>query len=521
MSSLRFILISLLVGLGTTAGAAFIEISEQQARDAINRLDEAIVRRGQYISARHRHIDSLKLAYATSPDDLATIKAISDAYISFDNDSALVYLQYGIDKARSDTEALPFRLKQAEIMPLSGLIDNAIASYNAISPDAVPDSLQQLYYDSGRQMYSYISSFYDRHPVLKERYARLALDRQEKLIGLLDKNSDIYRFNIGEYYFLTGNDAKAKAYLSEIADNANADQRLRARAHHHLSAMAKKRDDENARIYHLAESALSDTETATLEVISLQELGAMLFDFGDIDRAYTYLSTALDNAVSCGAELRIIESSRSLPLIEKTHSEKISSDSHILRIVLFILAVLVIGLIVTLCILRKEMMSMNHLQANLRTANKSKEVYISQFLSLCSIYMDKLNQFCKLANRKISAGKVDDLYRLTKSGKFIEEQSSEFYDIFDNAFLHLYPGFVGEVNKLLKPDCQIELKEGEMLNTDLRILAFMRLGIEDSSRIAQVLNYSLNTIYAYRNRMKARAIDRETFEKDIMNIGDD
>ena len=153
--------------------------------------------------------------------------------------------------------------------------------------------------------------------------------------------------------------------------------------------------------------------------------------------------------------------------------------------------------------------------------NKSKEVYISQFLSLCSIYMDKLNQFCKLANRKISAGKVDDLYRLTKSGKFIEEQSSEFYDIFDNAFLHLYPGFVGEVNKLLKPDCQIELKEGEMLNTDLRILAFMRLGIEDSSRIAQVLNYSLNTIYAYRNRMKARAIDRETFDKDIMKIGDD
>lgn len=141
-------MISLLVGLGTTAGAAFIEISEQQARDAINRLDEAIARRGQYISARHRHIDSLKLAYATSPDDLATIKALGDAYISFDNDSALVYLQYGIDKAGSDTEALPFRLKQAEIMPLSGLIDNAIASYNAILPDSVPDSLRQLYYDS-------------------------------------------------------------------------------------------------------------------------------------------------------------------------------------------------------------------------------------------------------------------------------------------------------------------------------------------------------------------------------------
>lgn len=521
MAILRFLAIAFLMTVGQAAGAAFIEISEQQARDAIERLDEAIARRNHYISARRKHIDSLKQVYAASPDNLAALKKISYAYISFDNDSALVYLQLGIDKAPTAAEALPFKLKQAEIMPLSGLIGNAIAAYSAISPDSVPEALQQLYYDSGRQMYSYISSFFHRHPALKERYARLALDRQEKLIGVLEKNSDLHRFNLGEYYFLTGNEAKAKAYLTDIADNERVDANLRARAHHHLSAMANNRNDMAARIYHLAKSALSDTETATLEVISLQELGGIVFDYGDIDRAYIYLSTALDNAVACGAELRIIESSRSLPLIEKTHYEKTLADSYILRIVLFIMAILVIGLIATLVILRREMMSMDRLQANLRVANKNKEVYISQFLSLCSIYMDKLNQFCKLANRKISAGKVDDLYRMTKSGKFIEEQSNEFYDIFDNAFLHLYPGFVGEVNKLLRPDCQIELKEGEMLNTDLRILAFMRLGIEDSSRIARVLNYSLNTIYAYRNRMKARAIDRETFEKDVMNIGED
>ena len=161
---------------------------------------------------------------------------------------------------------------------------------------------------------------------------------------------------------------------------------------------------------------------------------------------------------------------------------------------------------------------MRKLQDKLQKANKTKEVYISQFLSLCSIYMDKLNQFCKIANRKISAGKVEDLYKLTKSGKFVEEQSREFYEVFDNAFLHLYPNFPNQVNALLLPCEQIQLKEGELLNTDLRILAFMRLGIEDSSRIAQVLNYSINTIYAYRNRIKAKAINKETFEADIMKI---
>ena len=132
--------------------------------------------------------------------------------------------------------------------------------------------------------------------------------------------------------------------------------------------------------------------------------------------------------------------------------------------------------------------------------------------------MDKLNQLSNIVNRKIATGKIDDLYRLTKSGKFVEEQSREFYNVFDNAFIHLYPNFVKQVNALLRPDQQIELKDDEVLNTDLRILAFMRLGIEESARIAQVLNYSLNTIYAYRNRTKARAINRDTFEADIMKI---
>ena len=132
--------------------------------------------------------------------------------------------------------------------------------------------------------------------------------------------------------------------------------------------------------------------------------------------------------------------------------------------------------------------------------------------------MDKLNQFCKIANRKLAAGQADELYRMTRSGKFVEEQSREYYDVFDNAFLHIYPDFVERVNALLRSDAQIELQPGELLNTDLRILAFMRLGIEESARIAQILNYSLNTIYAYRNRLKARAINRDTFEADIMTI---
>ena len=178
---------------------------------------------------------------------------------------------------------------------------------------------------------------------------------------------------------------------------------------------------------------------------------------------------------------------------------------------------IVLGIL--MLVLRREMRRMKLLHQHLEGANSIKEMYMSQFLNLCTIYMDKLNQFCKIAERKISTGHTDDLYRMTKSGKFVEEQSREFYDTFDKAFLHIYPDFVEKVNALLKPDERIELRDGELLNTDLRILAFMRLGVDESTRIAQVLNYSVNTIYSYRNRLKNRAVNRENFENDIMKIG--
>lgn len=162
---------------------------------------------------------------------------------------------------------------------------------------------------------------------------------------------------------------------------------------------------------------------------------------------------------------------------------------------------------------------MKHLQEGLEAANRMKEMYISQFLNLCTTYMDKLHQFCKIAERKISTGHADELYKLVTSGRFAEEQSQEFYDTFDRTFLHIYPNFVAEVNKLLRPEERIELAENELLNTDLRILAFMRLGVEDCTRIAQVLNYSVHTIYSYRNRLRNRAVNRDSLENDIMKIG--
>jgi len=125
----------------------------------------------------------------------------------------------------------------------------------------------------------------------------------------------------------------------------------------------------------------------------------------------------------------------------------------------------------------------------------------------------------KMVNREITKGRVAELLTYTKSGSFIDNELKEFYNNFDNTFLHLYPNFVKEFNNLLQPQERIELKPGEMLNTELRIFALIRLGIPDSSKIAGLLRYSVNTIYNYRAKIKSKSmVQRDDFEKLIMEI---
>ena len=144
---------------------------------------------------------------------------------------------------------------------------------------------------------------------------------------------------------------------------------------------------------------------------------------------------------------------------------------------------------------------------------------MGQFLELSSIYMKRLESFSKMVNRKLQSGQVEDLMKTIKSSKFTDEQHRGFYKEFDHAFLKIYTTFVEDFNNLLRPEERIELEDPNSLTTELRIYALLRLGMEDSSKIAEFLKYSINTIYTYRNKMKNKALNRETFEQDVMKIG--
>lgn len=518
--NLRVAILSLIMSVAAATGIAQSgrPPSGTEVREALRTLDHELTRRTHYIELRQQRIDSLLHECRNAAPATAPYEALAQAYAGFNNDSAMACLRRA-EEVSDGIRLQRLRLHLASLLPLAGMFESAQKVFAGIDTTQLATSADRhLYYEHGRQMYSYLSAFFDRYPQLSAHFKEQALDMQLHLLRELPEDSDERLFNEGEYAFLTGHDTRAAAILTELLSHPALSDILRARATHHLSSIAKSRGDEAGRIVYLAQSAMADLRSATREVASLQELGSTLSAHGDIDRAYAYLSAALTGAVECGAEMRMLESARSLPYIEQAYARKTARAQTITIWIAIVMAILVIVLIGMLAVLRRDMRKMRLLQDGLRSANRTKELYMKQFLTLCSIYMDKLKQFSKLVTRKIGAGQVDDLYRMAKNGKFVEDESNEFYEVFDDAFLHIYPDFVQGVNDLLRPDERIEPIQGQ-LNTDLRILAFMRLGIDDTASIAQVLNYSVNTIYAYRNRLRARAIDRDTFEADIMRIG--
>lgn len=491
-------------------------VSPEALEEAMSNLDEALARREEYIDRRKTRIDSLKFLLAYNPVNINLIMAVADEYNGFQNDSAITYYFQG--ERLAQTEKDEFRWKRAAVMSQDAFLMNALQIYYSIDSMTVPENKKASFYNAGRQIHSNLAEFYAKYPPIAHYHRQEAVEYQRRMISAAIADSSEYKFRLGEFYFDTGRIETAEIILEEFVRVEPAPGPLRARAAYCLAAIADTRDDVTARNYYLALSALSDVETASLGLTALRELGTAVYATGDVDRAFVYLNAALMNALYNDDPLRMIQMSEALPIIMQTHTANISSLRFWTYCLVSIIVVLLAFLVLVLVFLRRERRKIAVLQSDNSAANKAKEVYISRFLQLCSIYMDKINQFCKVATRKLVSGQSDELLRMVRSGKFVEEHSAEFYEAFDNTFLLIYPDFVARVNELLRPDAQLEPEPGMRLNTGLRILAFMRLGVDDSAQIARILNYSLNTIYSYRNRLKARAIDRDSFESDIMRI---
>lgn len=489
--------------------------------DALKMLRETMENQDVYFKIREDRIDSLK---SMSHMDVAHDRAIAyskiaDEYSHYQVDSAMVYFNRAADifYAEGDTiRATESKLRYAALLPIIGASQDALDLYGSFDPETMPDQLKTTYYLCGNQIYFFLSSTYPL-PQRRREFLNRGVEMTSHALETLD-NPVVADYLQAELDFLKKDRVGIVAYgirLDSVPLTHPYFARSASMLGDYYNIYEKDADKE---LYYKTLAAISDILTANREEMALQSVGMALYDRGDVEMAYKCLMVSLDHAVKSGTRVHLTNTAEALNAIADSFTEIDQRKFTVLIILIITLAVALMVIVTILIVLRRNIKAEKRMRSLLGESNLQKEAFISQFLSLCSIYMESLEEFSRIASRKIKAGQVEDLYQMIKSGKMLDEQNTLFCDIFDRAFTRLYPTFVEGVNALLQPDKRIRLADGELLNTELRILAFMRLGNDDSSQVARFLQLSLNTIYTYRNKLKNKAINRNTFEQDVMRI---
>ena len=524
---MKFISITLLISIS----CIFAQAQAETLKQILNRLDNELKIKDIYDNQKQSHIDSICSQLPTLHDDRKALCMeyckIAKEYETFISDSALAYYDRAaiIAKELHDTTpAIQAGLGRIKVMSIMGFFHEAMTELNSIEQKGIPDALREEWLDCGRQLYSYIEAYtiqgnsQNMNPYLDMYIANQNRYRTEQL-KLLPENSPRHKLFLAEQYYIDGNYKQSKNILNEIISSSNPDNNIYARATANMAVIRENEDNMDDAARYFAMSAIAAIRTSVKETTSLQKLALHLYKTGDIDHAYAYISASLADAVFCNARLRTAGISNITPLIDGAYKVQLNRKHKLLMFTALISTLLAIAFVGACIFLLKQMRKLNATRQQLKQANSIKEEYIGHFLDLCSIYMDRLDNFCKTVTRKITAGQTEELIKMAKSSKFAEEQHKQFYENFDGAFLHIYPTFIDDFNKLLQPGEQITVKDPGKLTTELRIFAFLRMGVDDANKIAGFLHYSVNTIYAYRNKVKNKAIDREHFEENIMKIG--
>lgn len=490
-------------------------------------LNAAISAARYYRQLKTHEIDSVRQSLRAVHKDGAAAEArialnISELYRPVNTDSALLYARLSKEFAlhTADSTAITrARIAETCALATSGLFVPALSELNQIGQLRLSGDVKADYWKAGRIVYSYMKAYVHRdseyYALYEDRY--MAFD--DSLLKALPRNDLFYQFIRGERLVKDGQLSEARRVLTYLLETLPADRNLYGMAAYQMAELYKIENNQTQYASYLAKAAVADIKGCVSEGLALPTLAEWLYAQGKLDDAFRYINFALGDANIGNVRMRTVAISSMMPMIDEAYREKLSSsrDTMMWLLALATLLLLVCGaLLVT--VLRQRNRS-RATQQRLSALSRRQESYIGHFLGLCSSYADKLDKMSKVVDRKLTAGQSEELLKMVKAGKFAEPHNDDIYSTIDNAFLDLYPDFIFEVNKLLRPDAQIEAGDGKSLTPELRIYAFVRLGVEESTRISQILHYSVSTVYAYRNRMRNRAIDRPNFDRDVLLIG--
>ena len=536
-------------GLLPTCILSFLSLQTVNAQqNDISRLydtiDSLIENRKDLFVEKEIRLKVLKddLQRSTSEDQLFKInERIYDEYMAYDFDSAYYYINKNVERQRALGDADRFAasaVRMAHILAVSGIFNNARLLLNEVCVQDISKENKINYYEQQSELNLFRAEMANFTPLFPAYIDSMQHYRQ-KILEIAPHNSYNYIFNLATYTCEQGEVDQAIKMLEDYLPQLRQGERHYSVITSTLAYFYTHKNQPETREKYLLLSAISDLRGCILENNSLRELSIILLDRQEYKKAYNYIQLASADAKRYGSRLRSLQVARLTPLIteaydaERAHTQR---RTNILLVVLSVITLLLVAAIIfVLFLIRKRRAVMEKIHAmnlelerrnaviekannEMKESNRIKDEYIGRFLELSSNYIQRGEERAKLLNRLARDKKMAELYAELKSAASLNESVRLFYQNFDTAFLNIYPNFIKEVNCLMADGNQFEVDEAHKLTTELRILALIRLGINDNQKIADILRSSITTIYTYRSRLKARARSKDSFEDEIRII---
>ena len=468
-------------------------------------LDRTIDSAAYFINQREDNINRLKEILENNRDPdyrIDLLDSLFHQYVSYQSDSAMVYLNHCIEESEQlgseAHNAVYYRVRLAQQFSQSGIYYDAAALLDSLDKEKLSPSQKYYFFRTRSNVGLEIAN-----QTKNERLRRIEMEvwraYKDSILKLENYDSDIYLQSLEERLrdekkydeSLRVNDLRLKKYSKPLRRFAI----VASCRYQTLKQMKSPRDEQ---LYWLTESAISDVRNAIMNQSSLWELADILSREGNLDRSCRYISFSWDCATEFHSHARTKQISPILNTINVKYREDIQRYAQSLKVGMWILSAAVNAL---------------------NESNHKKERYIGYFLELCSVYIDKLESFRLNVLRKAQHGQLVEYLSNQKIMALKEADQESLIKCFDDAFLELFPTFVEQFNAMLRPDSQIIPPNRQSLTSELRVFALIRLGIDDSAKIAEFLNYSIRTIYNYRTKInKLLVIPKEEFERQLMQI---
>lgn len=559
-----FVFLFLLISTSLSAVPYSAEIES-----LLSKLDSLIAQREVFITAKEAKITQLRKrgqSIRTQEERYWLNKMFYDEYFVYNADSAMIYVDQNLSIAQELDKKewrAEWKIKKSFLLAATGLLKEALDELQGMSGASLSPELKVEYYGQMMYLYSHFGQYSgDDNVNLREGYYQKEVAYKDSIYAAVTPQDPYYLWYKGWKFLGTPEMDTVKDELLKEVSASQLETRRDAMNAYMLACIYRDSNQRNEYLKYMACSAIADVRIANKDIASLEELAKVLFECGDIDRAYTYINYCLQNAQIYRNRVRVIGISKVQDAVHQAYQERNRKQEARLHLFLVLVSILSIVLLIAIFYIYRQMKHLSKSRAKLnevnqllnrhvdelslaqtrlaevndqlqslngqlkeansqlRESNYVKEEYIGYVFAICSNYISKLDEFRKNINRKIKAKQFDDVKTLTDTPTMAQNELKEFYHNFDAIFLHVYPDFVNDFNALLQPEERIVLKEGELLNTELRIYALVRLGINDSVKIAEFLHCSAQTVY--NNRLKTRnkaIIPKEEFANTVRSLG--